>query len=224
MTSSSSDQPHSVHTQHSHVESHSHHRSVVPSSSSSSPHPPSVEQLSSSLSAVSLSCQPLPASSLVDCTYELYGDHIVWLQLMQQRYHISSPSKAVRILLTYIHSLSAAVQQSVFTRLRCKHCGLRQNKQPTTFALYPHQRQWVGQWSEQWRVGAGEGKVMRIVLDYVQWGERRRGMRDVEVREMLEAMERDIFTVIRCQDPTCTLQHGAQPAEAPVVVDTTKTG
>jgi len=133
---------------------------------------------------------------------------------MQQRYRISSPAKAARILLTYIHSLPAATQRSVFTRIRCKHCGLRQTKQPTTLALYPHQQQWVRQWAEEWGVKAGESKVVRIVCDYVQWGERRRGIADVEVRAMLEAMERDIFTVIRCQDPHCTQQHATQqPAD-----------
>ena len=137
---------------------------------------------------------------------------------MQQRYAVSSPAKVFRILLTYIHSLPAPTQRSVFTRIRCKHCGLRQTKQPATLALYPHQQQWVKGWAEEWKVVRGADKAVRIVLDYAQWGERRRGMKDVEVREMLEAMERDIFTVMRCQDPNCTQQHAATGAHAPAAI------
>ena len=221
VASSGSDHSHPHPAHHQHVDVGSDHVTPSSASSSTSSSPPAVEQLSSSFAHVSLSCQPLPASSLVDCTYELYGDHIVWLQLMQDRYRISSPAKAFRILLTFIHSLPPATQRSVFTRIRCKHCGLRQTKQPTTLALYPHQQQWVKRWAEEWAVVGGESKVVRIMCDYVQWGERRRGMADVEVREMLEAMEKDIFTVIRCQDPLCTQQHGTQqPAETAVVTDT----
>lgn len=65
----------------------------------------------------------------------------------------------------------------------------------------------------EWGVTGGVGKVVRIVLDYVQVGERVRGMRDVEVRAMLESLERDIFTVVRCQDPTGTTQHGSSAAQ-----------
>ena len=218
--SSSSGHSHSAHAQHTQAESGDRTSSSVASSSSSSSSLPPVDPLSSSLAAVSLSCQPLPASSLVDGTFDLYGDHLVWLQLMQQRYHISSPSKAARILLTYIHSLPPATQRSVFTRIRCKHCGLRQTKRPTTFSLYPHQQQWMRRWAAEWAVAGGESKVMRIVCDYVQWGERRRGMADVEVREMLEAMERNIFTVVRCQDPLCTQQHGTTQADGQAATGT----
>ena len=77
-------------------------------------------------------------------------------------------------------------------------------------------------WGVEWGVGGGEGKVVRVVLDYVQVGERVRGMRDVEIRELLEAMERDIFTVIRCQDPQCKENHGVQPVSTTGVVDATK--
>ena len=189
--------------------------SPPPSSAHSHSHAPI--QQSTALAQASSVCQPLPAASLVECTYELYGDHLVWLQLMQQRYHISSPSKAFRILLTFIQSLPAATQRGVFTRIRCKHCGLRQTKRPTAFALYPHQQQWLTQWTDEWQVTGGESKAARIVLDYVQWGERRRGMTDVEVGDMLEAMERDIFTVIRCQDPLCTEQHNPQTTDTAAV-------
>jgi hypothetical protein len=139
---------------------------------------------------------PPPAPTPLPCSIALYGDHLAWLTLLQQRYSLPSPSSTLSRLLSYIASLPPSLLRPVFTIIRCKHCGLRFPPQPHSFDLPSDQWEWVVRMRDEWRV-VDEGKVVRIVLDYAQWGARKRGMKDVDIAQLLNDLEHDIFTVDR---------------------------
>jgi len=126
---------------------------------------------------------------------------------MRDRYNLGSMDKALRCLVNYARQ--DGDQRFIFATYRCRHCGIKFDKKATEFTLYKHQWEFLDRMKEQYGVRDPQenGKVVRVLLDFTQEGRCKRGMNDAQRAEVLNALEKTIYEVIRCNDPVCTHKH-----------------
>lgn len=159
------------------------------------------------------------AISLLPFTFPVYGDHLVYLSIMQDRYHLSSISATISIILKYIMNRTSYELSIIFNRIRCKHCGIIFPKKLLRLELSYNELSFLLDMQRNYYI-IDLGKVMRIICDYLQIGNRIRGMRDTEIAEILNEMERQIFQpentldiVTCCQDSGISNMAADNPIE-----------
>lgn len=137
----------------------------------------------------------------------LSGDQVVFLNLMAERYKLGSLDKAARCLVNYAEK--DGDHRLIFSQYRCRHCGIKFPKTPVSLQLYPHQWTFLDRMKSQHQINDpnNDGKPLRCLLDFTQEGAYKRGMTDAERAKILEELEADIFTKVRCNDPVCTHKH-----------------
>ena len=97
----------------------------------------------------------------------------------------------------------------IFATYRCRKCGIRFPKKPVSLSLYPWQWAFLDRMLVEHSINDpySDGKPLRCLLDFTQEGRCKRGATDAERGVILQALEKDIFEKIRCNDPVCTHQH-----------------
>jgi len=123
---------------------------------------------------------------------ELYGDHTTWIALMQVKFSLQNNSEVLIKVIQFIQQLDEFNQKIVFTRIRCKHCGIKFPYQKTSFELDFKYQNIVEEFQKLYNLPSVD-KTYRIMLDYVQVGSSRRGMKDIELKTILETLEKEIF-------------------------------
>ena len=126
---------------------------------------------------------------------------------MSQRYSLGSLDKTARCLVNYADK--DGDHRFIFATYRCRTCGIKFPKKEISLQLYPHQWSFLDRMKVEHKINDPQenGKSLRVLLDFTQEGRTKRGMTDAQKAEVLNALELEIFTKIRCNDPVCTHQH-----------------
>jgi hypothetical protein len=85
----------------------------------------------------------------------------------------------------------------VYTKIRCRRCGIKFPKTATKVRLPETAWSYLAASAEAFRVQDPDenGKILRVILDFTQEGSCKRGMTHAERRGVLDQLERDMFAL-----------------------------
>lgn len=139
---------------------------------------------------------------------ELTGDQLTWLQWMRDKYALGSSGYVLLLLIDYCSSISEAEEHFIFTVIRCKRCGIRFAKREismrlfldsevegTQDTLHTRRLRFLELMLSRYDIPS-LGKVVRIMLDWVQTGHTHRRQTDEEKRVVLLELERRVLVCV----------------------------
>lgn len=129
-------------------------------------------------------------------TIELAGEHVVWLNIMCERYNHIDINHTLHILLYYCRTYSD--QRFIYTKIRCRTCGRKFTKPTLNITLNNVLHNYINDMYKQYSI-ASYDKVFRVILDYVQEGRQVRGSTDAQKAAVLNKLEHDIFVTKHCE-------------------------
>ena len=157
------------------------------------------ELTATEISAPHKSDTPHNTTSLQTHTIELSGEHIVWLNIMCERYKHNHINTTLITLLHYCRTYYD--QRFIYAKIRCRSCG-RKFKKPTRDITIPaYLYNYCNERQTEYNIPT-LGKVFRVILDYVQEGRQTRGSTDAKKAAILEELEHDIFVDKHCTHET----------------------
>lgn len=134
-------------------------------------------------------------TQLSEHTIELSGEHIVWLNIMRERYNHIDINQTLSILLYYCRTYTD--QRFIYSKIRCRSCGRKFDKP----SIHINIQQYLIDYSQQQIIQYNIptlGKLFRIIIDYAQEGRQIRGSSDAQKAAIINKLEYDIFAVKHC--------------------------